>query len=210
MLDIVSNVVQMAALCICEAFALYDAQSKRSRLRLLYGLFLFSFFMGDLWWLLDISFFGETPVYSLIPYLNWKASGVFLILMMMKYEQRSILSKPTRGYIWAVPVFCAGMCAFFMQYGAYIDNILTAVVMSAIMSMSLQRLADIKDGKTEHTGDRMLCQIVLLHCVLEYAMWASSCLSYENPLRYIYFVFEFGLTICFLLFIPAIRKAVSE
>ena len=210
MLDIVSNVLQMAALCVCEAFAFYDARSKESRLRLLYGLFLFSFFMGDLWWLLDISFFGETPVYSLIPYLNWKASGIFIILMMMQYNHKPVLVRPTRAYIWAVPVFCAAMCAFFMQYGAYVDNILTAVLMSAIISMAIQRLEDIKENVDGRSGDKMLCQVVLLFSALEYAMWASSCLSYENLLRYIYYVFEFGLTVCILLFIPAIRKAVSE
>ena len=67
MIDIISETIQMAVICICEIAAIYDSRSVRSRMRLLYGLFLLSFFLGDLWWILDLVFYGGESGYSLIP-----------------------------------------------------------------------------------------------------------------------------------------------
>ena len=206
MIDAICEATQLIVICICEFIAIFDARKIRSRLRLLYGLFLLSFFMGDLWWFLDYLFYDWDLTYSLIPYINWKVALLFLILMMQQYHGGKIFKKPASGFMWTIPVFCGALCAFYMQFGAYLDNILTAVLMSIIIWMAVQRLIEIRQGATEKTGDEWLCRVILLFCTFEYGMWTASCIDY--PVYYFYNVFNFALTACFILFIPAVRKAV--
>ncbi|MDO4860574.1 MAG: hypothetical protein Q4A48_06080 [Bacillota bacterium] len=207
MIDIISETIQMAVICICEIAAIYDSRSVRSRMRLLYGLFLLSFFLGDLWWILDLVFYGGESGYSLIPYINWKVALLFLILMMQQYHGQPVFRKPVSWAQWIAPVFCGGMCAYYMTMGAYFDNALTAVLMSIIIWNAIHRLVEIRKGLTERKGDKLLCIAALVYCALEYAMWTASCMYY--PLYNLYYVFDFMLSACFIIFVPAIRKAVE-
>ncbi|MBR6444687.1 MAG: hypothetical protein IKS63_04595 [Firmicutes bacterium] len=208
MIDIVNSSMQMAVIFVCEMVAFYDARTKRSRLRLLYGLFLLSIFLGDLWWVLGMVFYGGNLGYSLIPYINWKVALLFLILMMQQYHGEPVFRKPVRKTQWLIPVFCGFMCAGYMTLGAYLDNVVTAILMSVIIWNAVQRLIEIRKGLTEKTGDSLLCKMILIFCALEYAMWTASCLN--EPWYNLYYVFDAAITVCYILFIPAVRKAVRE
>ena len=210
MIAYTSEISQMVVLLLCEAVAIIDARKVRSRLRLLYGLFLLSFFLGDLWWFLNMAIYEGNAAYSLIPYINWKAAMLFLILIMQQYHREPIFRKPISPLQLFIPVFCGGMCAFYMTNGAYLDNIVTAILMSIIIWNAVQRLIEIRKGMTKDKADSHLCRVILLFCLLEYGMWTASCL-YNIPWVYdgLYYAFNFALSFCCILFIPAIRKAVD-
>ncbi len=208
MVEIVSNIIQIGVLCVCAVVSIYFAGTRQSREWLLFGLFSGSFLLGDLWWLLCLIFYGWDYGYSLIPYINWKASILFLILLLLQYHP--VGRKPVHGAQRLIPVACGLMCVFYMQYGAYVDNVITALFMSITIWIIVQRLLQIKKGEEGGAADRCLCLSALFFCVMEYALWTASCLDYDNPLRHLYEVFGFILTFSVVLFLPAIRKVVRR
>ena len=210
MYEIAENSIQTAVIFGCAAIAIYEAAVTRSRIWMLCGLFLVSFFLGDLWWLLNLIFYPGNSEYSLVPYINWKASALFLILMLLQDGGDKVLRKPENKLMWLIPVFCGVMCAFYMQFGAYIDNITTAVLMSILIWCAVQKSHKIRDGKAERTNDHDMCRMVLWFCVLEYVMWTASCLDYGNPLRSLYYICEIAISMFAMLLIPAVRKAVGR
>ena len=210
MISSVGDITQMVVILLCEVIAFMDARKQRSRLRLIYGLFLLSFFLGDLWWFLDLTLYGGDAGYSLIPYINWKVAMIFLILMMQQYHSGSIFRKPASWLQLIIPVFCGAMCVWYMTMGAYLDNIVTAVLMIIIIWNAVQRLIEIRKNLTKDKGDKWLCAVIILYCLMEYGMWTASCFDYSHPVYNLYYIFNFGLTMCFILFIPAVRKAVDE
>jgi hypothetical protein len=56
----------------------------------------------------------------------------------------------------------------------------------------------------------MLYVVTLVFCAAEYGMWTSSCFWMGDTILNIYFWFDFLLSIAFVLFLPALRKAVSR
>ena len=207
MVETVSNILQIVVLCACIAAAEYHTGASKSRSWLLYGLFVLSFLLGDIWWILDLLFY-DNSFYSIVPYINWKASILFLILLMNQQQDEAV-RRPYGIGMWIIPVFCGAMCVYYMQFGAYIDNVLTAVLMAVLIWVTVRMLLDKRDKSEYASRNRALCLVVLLFCASEYIMWTASCLDYGNPLRYLYDVFSFVLTLCIVLFIPAMRKAVS-
>ena len=209
MLEVVSNIIQIIVLCFCIAGAIRYTNALKSRSYMLFGLFAASFLLGDIWWLLDLLLYRDRAFYSLIPYLNWKASALFLILLVFYLQQGPFIKRPVRRILWLIPVFCAVMCAYYMQFGAYIDNIVTALFMTVLIWITIQHLFDIRSGKC-NAANKDICLVVLLFCVSEYVMWTGSCFDYGNPLRNLYDIFGFVLTLSIALMIPAMRKAVSR
>ena len=207
MIELIGNIIQMIVICGCLIVVIYETRNDRSRIGLLYALFLTSMLLGDIWWILELLLYDETP-YSLVPYLNWKAAYVFLILMMQQDKRVSVYRNPASRYLWGSVLFCAVMCVYYMQFGAYIDNVLTAVLMSVLIWIPLQRLTEIRKNGETGAKDEMLCRMVLLFCTTEYVMWTASC--FDSSVRVLYDVFNFVLTACFILFIPAVRKAVGR
>lgn len=210
MTEIISNSIQIAVLIFCLAYAIYSMYTQKDRLWLLYGLFMLSFLLGDIWWLLEIIFYGWDFDYSLIPYINWKASLLFLILMIWQHHPESVFKKPVSKLMWLIPVFCAAMCIYYMQFGAYVDNTVTAVLMSITIWIAIQRAMESRREGTKGQDDWYVCRAILIFCIIEYVMWTASCLDYDNPLRHLYTVGGYLLTVCIIYFIPAIRKAVSR
>lgn len=208
MVETIGNILQIIVLGICTAVAAYNTESRKNRSWLIYGLFAFSFLLGDIWWLLDWLFY-EDEFYSIIPYINWKASFLFLILLMQRQLKTPIFRKINNPVLCMIPLFCTGMCFYYMKFGAYIDNLLTALLMCLLIWITVQRLLEIRSGEGGSAEDKSLCLLVFLFCVSEYIIWTASCLDYGNPLRSLYDIFSFVMTVIFLLIIPAMKKAVK-
>lgn len=209
MLEIVSNVIQTAVLGVCVIVAFYYAVNSRSRSWLLYGLFSASFFLGDLWWVLFLLFYDSDYGYSLIPYINWKASILFLILLMQYQLKTPVFKKNNSPALCVIPLFCAGMCLYYMKFGAYLDNSLTAILMCILIWIVVQRLLEIRDIEGGKADDKALCILVFFFCISEYIIWTATCLDYGNPLRRLYDIFGALMTAGFVLIIPAMKKAVK-
>ena len=209
MTEIINNLVQMGILIVCMVIVIFRSVSGKSRTWLVYALFLTSYFLGDLWWFLELVLYKGKLGYSLVPYINWKASILFLILLLQ-------LNRPGADYgwsggriLWGIPLFCSVLCIFYMQYGAYFDNITTAILMSILMWMAARGLLNNSKEDKEKRRVNLLYQVTLIFCGLEYVMWTITCLDYGNPLRYLYPICDLAISISFILFLPAIRRVVD-
>lgn len=196
MLDQLENAVQTAVLLVCVIAAAGLAISRRSRTWTLLSLFYGSWFLGDLYWLVCYLYYDTMPQISIVSDMSWYASGIFLYML-----QREVAApKDTRHILpWLGPVFAAGMAVFFMQWGEYFNNVVYAVVMGLLLYASIRRL---QDGT-----QRFLSALILINCLLEYGLWISSCFWQESVLSEPYYWFDFALTACFILLLPAVRKA---
>ena len=55
----------------------------------------------------------------------------------------------------------------------------------------------------------MLFFITILFCLTEYALWTSSCFWMGDTIANVYYWFDLLLSVTFVLFLPALRKAVD-
>ena len=159
---------------------------------------------GDLYWELFLGLYGKTPGYSYIPYLSWYASYLFLLLLLFEIKGKK-KSEKKRKILWIIPVFSAGMCVFYMQYGDWIGNIITAVFMSLLIWHALDMLLLLKGSKKA-----AIFAVVLLFCIVEYAAWTASCFGDYETLAHPYFWLDTLLSVVFLLFPAALGKAVGR
>ena len=207
MSEIVENIIQLILTGICTACAAVFAIRSHRREWVLLGLFSGSYFLGDLYWSLFLLFYGETPTNLFIPDMSWYASFLFLFLLLLQMGGKKRNTR--RKILWLVPVFTAGMCVYYMQFGGYVTNLIYAILLTLILWRAFSGLLLVKDG-SEKKQNRLLYRTSILFCALEYAMWTVSCIWDSYSLSNPYFWFEFLLSFCFVLFIPALRKAVDR
>ena len=208
MTESVENLIQLVLTGLCAALSFGKAIASWKRPWLLLGLFYSVFFFGDLYWQLFITFYGDTPQYSFIPYLSWYAADLFLFMLLTVVY--SYDWKRYAKYLWPVPVFTAGMCVFYMTYGDYLSNIIAAALMYALKWRSIGGIISLRKKTGEDAAALAIHILVLLFCFTEYAAWTSSCFfegdTFANP----YYWFDAMQTAVLVLFIPALRKAVSR
>lgn len=137
MVESIDNLIQLIVFGICFGISLRLTYTKRSRAMGILSLFYISFFLGDLYWLLYIVFYDSTPQVFYVSEFNWYASYLFLILLMQQTLEPE--ARRQRSRVLLLPlVFAAGMCVFFMQWGDYISNIISAVLMGLMMFRAMQ------------------------------------------------------------------------
>ena len=131
---------------------------------------------------------------------------MFLILLLYQVQSEEE-RRVKRLFFWLVPVFVTGMCIFFMQEGDYLGNLISAFLMGMMIWRSLQGLCCKGVAGREN---RALYLLLLAFCFTEYALWTSSCFwigdTFANP----YFWFDALLTLCIGLFVPVLRRTVTE
>jgi hypothetical protein len=223
MVEIIENAIQLAMTGICSCAALYRAVRYRDRAWALLGLFAGIYCLGDLYWMLYLALYGITPQHFSVAEMSWYASYLFLMLLiiyvrvdicghrMPETGGRTQWARVVSPVLWIVPVFTVGMCIFFMQWGDYVSNIITAVLMTGIMwhalSGLLYRGAEKKPGPA---SQQLLFVVTLVFAVIEYALWISSCFWMGNTIGNVYFWLDILLSCTFLMFVPALRKAVGR
>ena len=123
MIELIENTLQFAVLLFCVGVALYRAVREQSRTWTLLALYFGSWWIGDLYWLVCLVFYGATPRVSIISDLSWYASYMFLFLLLQ-------LAVPPRAggekhiLPWLGPVFTTAMAVFFMQWGEIVGNLI--------------------------------------------------------------------------------------
>ena len=136
--------------------------------------------------------------------LSWYASYIFLY-MLLRHAAPPEGARETRFPPWLGPLFAGGMAAFFMQWGEIASNLIYALLMSLLLFSVIRRFLD----KNQYRAQQPLSLVILVFCLLEYALWTSSCFfkgdGPENP----YYWIDFLLTLCFVFFLPATGKAVA-
>ena len=219
MLDGIENALQIIALLICVAVALVRALRWRSRTWTLLGFFFGSWVLGDLYWTFCLIFYNTMPVVSIVSDLSWYASYIFLY-MLLRHTALPETARERRLLPWLGVVFTLGMavwfCTFyvywnekqgenFILWGKVLNNLIYAVLMGLLMFSAIRRLMD----RDRYPNQRFLCTAVLAFCLLEYALWTASCFWFDVSLANPYYWIDFLLTGCFLLFLPATKRAVK-
>ena len=208
MIEIIDSTVQFVLTGICALSAVAMAIATSDRLWRLLSLFYNTAVLGDLYWLLYRVFLKDTPRFSIIPYLSWYSSFLFLWLLMVHLQDGKKLNAPMSKF-WAVPLFTAAMSVFYMQYGAYLNNITIAVIMCVMLLRAITGLMD-KDGpEDDRKRHRPIYSLTILFVAVEYALWTVSCFWSGETISNPYYWFDFLLTANFFFFLPATKKAVA-
>ncbi len=204
MIERFDNVFQIAVLVICAVFAVYKAVKYRSRSWTLLSFFYGSCLLGDVYWLVCLLFFDETPQISVVSDLSWYAAYIFLYLLLRHTSPPEEI-RGTKLISWFGPVFAIGMAVFFMFWGEIINNIIYAALFGLLLFAAIRRLAD----KSRPGRNAFLPAMILIFCLLEYSLWTASCFWDDTVPLHPYYIFDILLTISFLFFIPATKKAVA-
>ena len=209
MIEIITNLIQMLFSGICAWVALRRAVRAKSREWSLLALFFASFAFADLYWLLYLLFFRMTPKYFFLSDLIWYVSFLFLLLLLqyIKGDRREMYRSRLS---WIGPVIAAGMCVFYMRWGDYLSNIISACLMGILLWRAIGGLVYLHNRPKEETRARYFLIITLIFCLLEYALWTVSCFWMGDTMANPYFWFDLLITGCMLLFLPALGKAVAD
>ncbi len=205
MIESIENALQIIVLLICSGIALYRAIANHSQTWVLAFLFFGSWLLGDIYWLVCLLFYGQTPQISIVSDLSWYGSYIFLYLLLY---HSSAPDKDNRKHRlpWLGPVFAAGMAVFFITQGELLSNLIYASLMGLLLFAALNRQIDRK----RYQNQQLLSSMILLFCLLEYGLWTASCFWKTDTLSNPYYWFDFLLTVSFVFFLPAIKKAVTE
>ena len=220
MIERFDNAIQIVVLLICCLISAYRAFRQNSKAWTLLAIFFGGMMLGDLYWVLCLVFYGSTPGISLVSDLNWFSSYLILYLLLRQVAP-PVSAREKRVLPWLSFLFTLGMAGFF--YSFYIDwterlgmnfvlwdkalnNLAYGMLMGLLMFSAIRRLMD----KRIYPKQKSLCITVLVFCLLEYALWTSSCFWFPDTLAYPYYWFDFLLTICELCLLPATKKAVAE
>ncbi|MBQ1317783.1 MAG: hypothetical protein IIY46_09965 [Lachnospiraceae bacterium] len=206
MIEIIENSIQLVIALGCTVTAVYRGIRVKRREWVLMALFSGSYFLGDLYWLLFLLFYGETPDFSYIPDMSWYAGFLFLLILLLQFREGFQTSR--KKILWLVPVFTVSMCAFYMQWGSYISNIIYAALLTLILLKAVDGELTVREG-TEQKNYHMLFRMTMFFCAMEYCMWTASCFFEGDSLRNPYYWFDILLTVSLIGFIRAVRRAVD-
>lgn len=204
MIENSENAIQFVVLLACVFVAMYRAIKARDKAWMLLTFFYVSWAMGVFYWLLCLFFFGSVPQISVVSDLSWYAAFLFLYLLVTQVAPDGE-GDGKSPVAWLGPVFTLGMAVFYMQWGKVLSNLLYAATMGLLLFAALQRL-----WQERHGGrSRFLCTLILIFCLLEHGLWTSSCFWEGDALFNPYYWFDFMVTACFPIFIPATKRAVA-
>lgn len=199
MIETIDYLLQFVVLLICGAIAVARAAGTRSRGWLILAFFYACYALGDLYWTLCVALDGETPAASYISEMSWDAGFIFICLLL-----RLIRSDAAKRvwFAWLAPVFTFTAAVFFMQRGAYLDNLVCAAILGWMGYLVLQGLVADREKKSA----RMLRLSVGAFFLLEYAMWFISCFWMGDSLLNPYFWCDGLLTLVLASLIPGCQK----
>ena len=192
---------------ICTAICARRVRTSHDHAWIMLGLASFVYFLGDLYWQLYMMFYNMTPLYSQIPSYGWYTAYFFLILMLLELRGTRPF-KSGKKVLWLIPVFTIIMCIFYMQWGDYVGNIASVLLMTPLIWIATEGLMMIRDGMNDGKENRYLYMTVLFFCAAEYASWTASCFWTGDTITNAYFWLDSLISVAFLLLPPALDKAV--
>ena len=197
MIERIENALQIGTLVVCAAIALYRIVKRRGEAWTLLSFFYGSWLLGDVYWLACLVFYDGTPQISAVSDLSWYASYIFLYLLL---RHTAPPEKPFGAKIlpWLGPVFTAGMGVFFMLRGEIAANLVYAGLMGFLLYAAIRRLMERRSV--------YLSVLILVFCLLEYALWTASCFWNDEIVLHPYYWFDFLLTVSFPFFLPAMER----
>ena len=207
MIESIENAIQLAVLICCSAVALYRAIRGRNKAWLLLAFFYGSYALGDIYWQTWLILFGQAPGVPIVSDLSWYAAALFLFLLTREAAFPEGGGLSGRLLPWVGPAFTAAMAVFYMRWGKIVSNVIYAALMGLLLYEAIDGLMSLKGGG--HAGRRGLCAALLAYCLMVYAAWTASCFWFDDGLLNPYLWFDFMQTVCFILFLPATKRAVA-
>ena len=218
MIETIENGVQLVVCGFCSIVCFVLAYRLKEKEWDILALFYAAISLGDLYWQLYTIFNSEVPQLSYISEFAYYAAYLFLLLLM-----RYVVGEKATHYfhpiLWLILPFVIGMCIFYMRWGDYLANMITAFLMGMLMWHSLRGLLYFRKvgaEEDEEEGDRhslqvntRFCAVVFLLCIIEYTMWTVSCFNSELSITNPYYIFDFMFTLCMAVFLPLFGKAVK-
>ena len=197
MIERIENALQIGVLVVCAAIAVYRTVKHRGEAWMLLSFFYSSWLLGDIYWLACLVFYDGTPQISAVSDLSWYASYIFLYLLL---RHTAPPEKPFGAKVlpWLGPVFTAGMGVFFMLRGEIAANLVYAGLMGFLLYAAIRRLMERRSV--------YLSVLILVFCLLEYALWTASCFWNDEIVLHPYYWFDFLLTVSFPFFLPATER----
>ena len=209
MIETIDNAIQLMLTAISACIAGYRAIKIRNRAWILCALVSGSYFLGDFYWQLYLMFYGHTPHYSWIPVLGWRASAIFMLLLLLETRGERKHPAPVKKVLFITPVFTISMSTYYAFFDGILENLVIAIIMTTLIWNCVDCLIDIRRGDCANPRCKWLCLVILLYCAMEYTTWTISCNWLGDTLENPYFWFEIVLALAFLLFLPATGKAVN-
>ncbi len=205
MIEIYENAIQLAVLLFCVNLAIMRSVRYHNQIWIFLALAYSGFVLGDCYWLACLIFFGDTPQIALVSDLSWYTFYLFLYLMLKHVLPEDI--RPRKLLPWLGPVFTVAMAVFFMQWGNYLSNTVTAVLMGLLLYQTIGGLCVLRDQSGDNR--RALYWVTLVYCLLNYALWVVSCFWDGDTLANPYYWVDILMTLWFPFFLPATGKAVK-
>ena len=190
MIERIENALQIGVLVVCAAIAVYRTVKHRGEAWMLLSFFYGSWLLGDIYWLACLVFYDGTPQISAVSDLSWYASYIFLAPPEKPFGAKVLP--------WLGPVFTAGMGVFFMLRGEIAANLVYAGLMGFLLYAVIRRLMERRSV--------YLSVLILVFCLLEYALWTASCFWNDEIVLHPYYWFDFLLTVSFPFFLPATER----
>lgn len=205
MIETIENALQLGVCLLLALASIGMAYRQKNKAYGILALFYAAFALGDLYWLLYLGFYHITPQYSYISEVTWYVAWLFLLLLLRQVQGDGCRSR--HPALWLVSVLTGAMCVFYMQWGDYASNLISAVFMTLLLWRALPGCF----MKEKVGGAKRLFYIaVVVFCLIEYTMWMLSCFYGGDTITNPYFWFDTLFTLCIALFFPALGKAVRE
>ena len=202
MIEILDNVLQLIILLVCVSCAAWSFYRHRDRGWILLTLFYTCYCMALVYWLLYLYLHdGPPPAVRLVSDLGWY-SGCLFLCILLRLVRPVPMTKRVIALSMIAPAVTIVSCLFFFQYGSYLSNILSAAVMGWLGALALSAL--LQPGRFRLFG--LHC---ILHFILQYAVWFSSCFWAGDTLLNPYFWFDALSTVNLLFLLLSYRKAVA-
>lgn len=203
MIETSENAIQLGVCLLLALASIGMAYRRKNKAYGVLALFYAAVALGDLYWLLYLGFYHITPVYSYISEVAWYAAWLFLLLLLRQVEDDRRGNK--HPVLWLVPVFTGAMCIFYMHWGDYLSNLISALLMTHLLWHSLPGCFGKEFGDS---AKRPFCTAVVIFCLIEYTMWTLSCFFDGDAIANPYLWFDALFTVCIALFFSALGKAV--
>jgi len=209
MIEIFENVLQLTVTGVCSAICFLQAYRMKEKEWDILALFYAAIFLGDLYWLLFLLFKGTTPNLSYVSEFAWYAAYMFL-LILLRFVGGEKVTQVRHPLLWIIPIFVIGMCIFYMQWGDYLANIISALLMGFLFLNSIRgMIANGEAGVAGPSFRRNFCAAVLIMCLIEYTLWTVSCFSsgegIENPYYWVDMLFTMSMAAILPLFAKVVR-----
>lgn len=209
MIEFVDNLSQITTTFLsgCVAGLLY--YRSRHQAYFLLTCFYGCFSLAGLYWMLYTLLILDSPPVFYVSDTAWLSSYLFLCLLQHALSAPSERAFRCRA-MWLSPLVGIPLLLYYCSTGDIIYNILTLSALMLLAWRAIRSLCWLRQQKDGGRGKRYFQLAILLFVGMENFLWLSSYPWISDTLSNPYFWFDFLLTACSFLLLPATKKAVES